>query len=158
MKSLLETNAPRATLLIRLIVGPVFLAEGIQKFLYAEDLGVGRFERIGFSNPEFWANLVGVVEIVGGLMILLGVLTRPAALVLAFNMLVAMITTKIPILLGRDLGPFQVRNLDRYGFWSMAHESRTDWAMFLGSVFLLVVGAGAWSLDAWLTRRRSDAL
>ena len=61
-------------------------------------------------------------------------------------------TTKIPILFGRDLGPFAVRDLDRYGFWSMAHESRTDFAMLLGSVFLLIVGAGPWSVDARLRR------
>jgi uncharacterized membrane protein YphA (DoxX/SURF4 family) len=58
------------------------------------------------------------------------------------------VTTKIPILVGHDIGPFRVRSLDTYGFWSMAHEARTDWSMLLGSVFLLIVGAGPWSLDA----------
>jgi uncharacterized membrane protein YphA (DoxX/SURF4 family) len=154
IRELLATDAPRAAILVRLMVGAVFLSEGIQKFLYPEDLGPGRFARIGFSNPEFWAAFVGGVEIVGGALILVGLLTRVAGVVLAFNMLVAVLTTKIPILIGRDVGPFQVRNLDQYGFWSMAHETRTDWSMLLGCVFLLIVGAGAWSLDAWLTRRR----
>ncbi|HEY8483980.1 MAG TPA: DoxX family protein [Longimicrobiales bacterium] len=150
---LLATGAPRATVLIRLMVGAVFLSEGIQKFLFPAELGPGRFARIGFPEPAFWATFVGVVEIVAGAMILLGLLTRLAAIALAIDMVVAIITTKLPILLGRDLGPFRVRELDTYGFWSMAHETRTDFAMLLGSLFLLIVGAGAWSLDAVLQRK-----
>lgn len=69
---LLRTNAPRATILIRLIVGAVFLSEGIQKFVYPDDLGPGRFARIGFSNPDLLANMVGAVEITAGVLILLG--------------------------------------------------------------------------------------
>src|SRR5438034_1456568 len=48
-------------------------------------------------------------------------------------MLVAICTTKIPIFLNK-------------GFWAMAHEARTDWSMLLGSIFLLIVGAGPWSV------------
>jgi uncharacterized membrane protein YphA (DoxX/SURF4 family) len=135
------------------MVGAVFLSEGIQKFLFPEARGAGRFERIGFSNPEFWASFVGVVEIVAGALVLVGLLTRLAAVLLAVNMLIAIVTTMIPILLGRDLGRFQVRDLDMYGFWSMAHEARTDWAMLLSSLFLLIVGAGPWSLDHVWERR-----
>ena len=148
---ILSTNAPAATVLIRLLVGAVFVSEGIQKFLYPEALGPGRFEAIGFVAPELWATLVGSVEIIAGALVLVGFLTRPAALALATIMVVAIVTTKIPILLGRDLGPFSVRSLDTYGFWSMAHEARTDWAMLLGSLFLVVVGAGARSVDARIT-------
>jgi uncharacterized membrane protein YphA (DoxX/SURF4 family) len=148
---ILSTNAPAATVLIRLLVGAVFVSEGIQKFLYPEALGPGRFEAIGFAAPELWATLVGSVEIIAGALVLVGFLTRPAALALATIMVVAIVTTKIPILLGRDLGPFSVRSLDTYGFWSMAHEARTDWAMLLGSLFLVVVGAGARSVDARIT-------
>lgn len=149
----LATRASRATILIRLMVGAVFLSEGIQKFLFPDDLGPGRFERIGFPDPAFWASFVGVFEVFAGGLVLLGLLTRLAALALAVDMLVAIITTKIPILLGYDLGPFALRDLDRYGFWSMAHEARTDYAMLLGSLFLLIVGAGSWSVDALLQRR-----
>lgn len=151
---ILATRAPDATLLIRLMVGAVFLSEGIQKFLYPDELGSGRFTKIGIPFSEFAGPFVGVVETVCGALLLLGLFTRPAALLLAINMLVAIITTKIPILLGHDLGPFQVRDLDMYGFWSMAHEIRTDYAMLLGSLFLLIVGAGAWSADARLSRDR----
>jgi len=70
------------------------------------------------------ATLVGVTEIVAGLMVTLGVLTRAAALPLVVVMLVAIVTTKLPILVGHDIGPFRVRSLDTYGFWSMAHEAR----------------------------------
>jgi putative oxidoreductase len=132
---LVATNAPAAVILIRLIVGGVFLSEGIQKFLMPEAQGVGRFIKIGIPNPEVMAPFVGVCEIVCGVLIILGLLTRFAAVTMTINMLVAIWTTKIPIFL-------------QSGFWSMAHEARTDYAMLLGSIFLLVVGAGLWSLDA----------
>jgi putative oxidoreductase len=151
---LFESTAPAATLLIRAMVGGVFLSEGIQKFLYPADVGAGRFERIGIASPELMGPLVGSVEIVCGLLVLLGLATRLAVVPLLGIMLVAIVTTKIPVLLGQDLGPFQVRSLGRYGFWSMAHESRTDFSMVMGSLFLLLVGAGPWSVDARLAGRR----
>jgi len=135
MKRLFETWAPAATILIRLLVGAVFLSEGIQKFLFPGELGVGRFVKIGIPAPEIMAPFVGVVEIVGGMLLLVGILTRLAAFPLIVDMLVAIATTKIPILLQK-------------GGWAMAHEARTDWSMLLGSLFLLLVGAGPWSLDA----------
>src|SRR5262249_40794641 len=138
-RRLLATNAPAAVVLVRLIVGGVFLSEGIQKFLFPDALGVGRFAKIGIPAPEVMAPFVGVCEVVCGVLFLLGLLTRFAAVTMIIEMLVAISTTKVPIL----------RN---EGFWKMAHEARTDWAMLLGSLFLLLVGAGAWSLDAKLTR------
>jgi putative oxidoreductase len=124
----------KAIILIRVLVAFVFLSEGIQKFLFSDSLGVGRFIKIGIPLPEMAAPFVGVVEIVCGGCILLGLFTRLAAVPLIFNMLVAISTTKIPILLEK-------------GFWAMAHEARTDWSMILGLLFLLVVGSGRWSLD-----------
>lgn len=143
--------APAATILIRAMVGSVFLAEGIQKLLYAADVGAGRFARIGVPNPEVVGPFVGAVEIVCGTLVLLGLFTRWAVLPLLGIMAVAFLTTKLPILFGQDLGPFQVRQLDYYGFWGFAHESRTDFAMVMGSLFLWWVGPGPLSLDA---RRR----
>lgn len=155
---LLDTDAPRATILVRLMVGLVFLSEGFLKFVDPASVGAGRFARIGIPAPDLTASLVGSVEMICGALVLVGLLTRLAAIPLIAVMLGAIVTTKIPIFLGRDLGPFVVRDLDRYGLLSMAHESRTDWSMLLGAIFLAIVGAGAWSLDAWFARRgRSGA-
>ncbi|HMQ05180.1 MAG TPA: DoxX family protein [Pyrinomonadaceae bacterium] len=151
---LLITTAPAATILVRFIVGPVFLSEGIQKFLYPDENGVGRFIKIGIPSPEMTAPFVGVVEIVCGMLLILGLLTRLAAIPLIINMLVAIVSTKIPILLGYEFLGFSLRKVSYYGFWGMAHEMRTDWAMLFGSIFLLIVGAGPLSLDAILAQRR----
>jgi len=136
------------------MVGPVFLFEGLQKFLYPAIRGAGRFEQMGFPAPEFFGYFVGSLELACGLLILLGLLTRLAAIPTAIIMTVAIVTTKVPVLLGHGFGPFGVRDAPVYGFLSMVHEMRTDWAMLLGSVILILGGAGAWSLDAW--RARAD--
>lgn len=140
---LLSTEAPAAVILIRLLVGAVFLSEGIQKFLFPESVGAGRFARIGIPSPEFTAPFVGTFEIACGALILLGLLTRLAVVPTIVIMLVAISTTKVPILLDQ-------------GFWKMAHDARTDWSMLLGSLFLLLAGAGPWSLDAFLARGGGD--
>ncbi|MGM0546699.1 MAG: DoxX family protein [Bacteroidota bacterium] len=147
LKQLTQTEDDKTTLLIRIMVGSVFLAEGIQKFLYVSQRGVGRFESMGFPAPEFFANFVGVFEILAGLLILVGLFTRIGALTTFTIMTVAIIITKIPIAFGVSFGPFELRELNDYGFWSMAHEMRTDWAMWLGSLFLMIKGGGKWSLD-----------
>lgn len=151
-RQLLATHAPPATLLVRLMVGGVFLSEGLQKFLFAAELGAGRFARIGIPAPDVMGPFVGGLEIVAGSLILLGLLTRPAALLLGLNISVAILTTKIPILLGQGFWLFALPKLARYGFWSMAHEARTDLCMALGCFFLLIVGAGPASADHALTR------
>lgn len=153
LRRILETNASGSVILIRLMVGGVFLAEGVQKFLYPDEVGAGRFARIGIPGAELMGPFVGVVEIVCGLLILLGLLTRVAASLLIIDMLVAILSTKIPILLGHGFWGFSLRNLPYYGFWGFAHEARTDFAMLLGSLFLLLVGSGARSLDARLAQR-----
>ena len=139
---LTQTHAPGAALLIRLLVGAVFLSEGIQKFLFPAEIGAGRFEKIGLPWPEILGPLVGAFEIVCGTLVLLGLFTRLAVIPLLAIMGVALYTTKIPILL-------------KSGFWKMAHEARTDFSMLMGALFLLIVGAGAWSLDSWLQQRAS---
>lgn len=127
-----QTNSSPTTILIRLMTGAVFLSEGLQKFIYPAVRGVGRFEAMGFANPEYWATFVGVWEIICGVLLLLGFITRFAALAMMINMTVAIIVTKVPIGLGESFGPFVLRELKFYGFWSMAHEIRTDFAMWLG--------------------------
>jgi uncharacterized membrane protein YphA (DoxX/SURF4 family) len=129
-------DAPASVVLIRVLVGLVFLSEGIQKFLFPEALGVGRFVKIGIPAPGFFAPFVGVVEIACGLLLVIGLMTRLATVPLLIDILVAIATTKIPM-------------LAQNGFWATAHEARTDYSMLLGLIFLLIVGGGPWSLDGW---------
>lgn len=151
---LMRSDAPRATVLIRLMVGGVFLSEGIQKFLEPASLGAGRFAKIGIPWPDVGGPFVGVVEIVAGALLVAGLATRFAAVPLIIDMGVAIVSTKLPILLGHGFWGFNLRELSSYGFWSMAHEARTDFAMLLGSIFLLIVGAGPWSLDDEIERSK----
>ena len=141
MAKLIATRAPAATVLVRLMVGAVFSSEGVQKLLFPAALGVGRFARIGIPWPGASAPFVAVVEIGCGVLVGCGLATRLAALPLVIDILVAIASTKIPMLLGK-------------GFWSMAHEARTDLCMLLGALFLLIEGGGPWSLDARLVRPR----
>jgi len=138
---LVRSDASGAVILVRLMVGAVFVSEGIQKFLFPDQLGAGRFLKIGLLMPELFGPFVGTFEIACGSLVLLGLLTRLAVIPLLIIMAVALSTTKWPMLRAE-------------GFWHMAHETRTDWSMSLGSLFLLIVGAGPWSLDARLASRR----
>lgn len=142
---LFSSSAPSSVLLVRLLVGAVFFSEGVQKFLFPEALGVGRFTKIGIPAPGLMAPFVGVVEIVFGLLLVLGLLTRIAAIPLLIDILVAIATTKIPMWM-------------KDGFWKTAHEARTDYAMLLGLVFLLLVGGGPLSVDSRLTRSAAAGL
>lgn len=128
-------RAEKALILVRLSAGSIFLSEGIQKFLFPEALGVGRFLKIGIPAAEWLAPFVGGVEITCGILLLLGLFTRLAAIPLLIVISTALATTKVPMLL-------------KDGFWKAAHESRTDWSMLLSLGFLIVAGAGPWSVDA----------
>jgi uncharacterized membrane protein YphA (DoxX/SURF4 family) len=142
MRALLTTHAAAAVIIIRLMVGAVFVSEGIQKFMFPAEVGAGRFEKIGFPSPTVVAAFVGCFEIGCGALVLMGLLTRIAVVPLIIIILTAIATTKVPILMEQ-------------GFWKMAHEARTDWSMLLGSVFLLIVGGGHWSIDALWTLDRN---
>jgi putative oxidoreductase len=134
MKSILETDNQKTTILIRLMVGAVFLSEGIQKFLFAEKLGSGRFEKLGLPSPEFLGPFVGSFEILCGTLVLLGLLQDW----LPYHLL----------LLCLQQWQLQKHKLfANEGFWAMMHGSRTDWSMLLGSIFLLIRGGGRWSVD-----------
>ena len=132
---ILNTVNDNRTILPRLIVGLVFLSEGIQKYLFPELVGTGRFEKIGFADPDFWAYFVGTFEIICGTLVLIGLLTKLATVPLLIIMMTAFVTTKWPILINK-------------GFWTMAHEYRTDFAMTLLLIYLLIYGAGKWSVDS----------
>jgi uncharacterized membrane protein YphA (DoxX/SURF4 family) len=130
-----STVSDKRSVLPRLIVGLIFLSEGIQKYLFPDLVGVSRFDKIGFAAPEFWAYFVATFEIICGFFVLIGLVVRLASIPLFIIMITALITTKIPILIEK-------------GFWSMAHAARTDSAMTLLLVFLFIYGAGKWSVDA----------
>jgi len=138
----------------RLLVGWVFLVEGVLKFLLPEELGVGRFASIGIPAPYVMAPFVGAVEIVCGTLLLVGLFTRLATLALLIDISVAILSTKVPIWLGHGYWRFALPKLKHYGLLSMLHEARTDFSMLLGLIFLLLVGAGTWSLDAKVRGRR----
>lgn len=158
LHKILKTDHSKTTIILRLMVGAIFLSEGIQKFLYPAMRGPGRFEGMGFPNPEFWGNFVGVFEILCGILLLAGFITRGAALALLINMTVAIVVTKVPVAFGESFGPFYLRELKTYGFWSMAHEMRTDFAMWLGSLFLIIKGGGLCSVDRFLMRFDKKAI
>ena len=144
MNKILSTNAPSSIVLVRFLIAVVFVGEGIQKFLFPQALGTGRFIKIGIPAPEIFAPFVGVVEIAGGLLVLFGLFTRFAALALTINISVAIITTKIPMLFIDGISP-------------MLHESRVDFCMFFGCIFLLIAGAGLLSIDYKLSKKKSTS-
>ena len=150
-KRALATRAPAAVILIRILVGWVFLCEGIGKFLYPAEQAAGRFEKIpAIPVPHVMGPFVGGVEGIVGSLSLLGLCTRLAAIPLLINIVWAILTTKIPLLMGHSYGMSKIAH---YNLWGMLHEARTDFSMWLGLVYLLIVGGGAWSLDAVLMRQ-----
>lgn len=139
LQKVIRSDNSNTTIIIRLMVGLVFLTEGVQKLIFPAIRGAGRFEKIGLPSPDFLASFVGVFEAVCGAMILIGLLTRLAGIPTLIIMLVAIATTKIDFLIND-------------GFWVMMHNSRTDWAMLLGSLFLVIKGGGSWSIDKKLEK------
>jgi putative oxidoreductase len=140
-----DRRVARAALLVRVMVGWVFFSEGIQKFLYPAALGVGRFSKIGIPLPGTMAPFVGLVEIVCGALLLVGLGTGLAVWPLLIDIVVAIATTKVPM-------------LGKQGFWAAIHEGRTDLCMVLGLLAVWQLGAGAYSLDALVRRRGLDGV
>ncbi len=146
-------DGPTATLLLRLMAGGVFVWEGILKFVYPNQ-GVGRFAKLGFPVAHLTASLVGGWEIVGGVLLMLGLLTRGAGILFAIEMVVAMLSTKIGLYLGTSPLPLPPV-APQVGFWAVLHESRSEYAQLLTSLYLVIAGPGVLSLDARLRRARA---
>ena len=146
-------DGPRAILMIRLMAGAVFFWEGVMKFVFPNQ-GVGRFTKLGFPAPHFTATADGWFEIIGGLLLLTGLLTRLVAIPFVIEMIVAMASTKIPMYFGTSPLPLPPVP-PQIGFWAVLHEIRSEYAQLLTCAFMLVVGPGRWSLDALLARRRA---
>lgn len=121
-------------LIPRIIVGLIFLSEGIQKLILPELVGAGRFAKIGFTNPGFWASFTACFEITCGILVFFGFLTRIASIPLLIIMATAFVTTKYPLLVEK-------------GFWIFAHEYRTDFAMTILLLLLIQYGGGKYSFD-----------
>ena len=138
-------KTPASVFLIRLMAGGVFFWEGIIKFVFVNQ-GVGRFTKLGIPFPEFSAHFVGGLEIVGGLMLILGFLTRLICVPFIFEMIVAILSTKISLYLGTFPLPLPPVP-PQIGGWAVLHEIRSEYAQILCSIFLLIVGPGTWSLD-----------
>ncbi len=134
----------RAVFFIRLSVGLIFLTQGVLKYI-DPNMGVNRFTKIGFPYPAFTAHFVGAFEITCGTLVLLGLLTRIAAIPLLIVICTAIATTKVPEL-GRP----------NQGFWFMVSDARADFAMLMSLLFLVRTGAGRWSVDAFLDQGGTD--
>ena len=146
------SDGPASILLLRLMAGGVFFWEGILKFVYVNQ-GVGRFTKLGMPFPAETAHFVACLEIVGGLLLLSGLMTRAIAIPFIIEMIVAMLSTKISLYLGTSPLPLPP-SPPRVGMWAVLHEIRSEYAQLLTTGFLLINGPGTWSLDAWLTCRR----
>jgi putative oxidoreductase len=161
MKSILAwltnppTDGPQSTMLLRLMAGGVFLWEGILKFVY-QNQGIGRFTKLGIPWPHFTANSVACLEIVGGLLLLSGLLTRLIAIPFIIEMIVAILSTKISLYLGTSPLPLPPAP-PKVGMWAVLHEGRSDYAQLLTTAFLMVNGPGRWSLDALLRKKRMES-
>jgi putative oxidoreductase len=157
MKSILNwltnppSDGPTSILILRLMAGGVFLWEGILKFVYVNQ-GVGRFIKLGLPFPEMTAHFVGCLEIGGGLLLIFGLFTRFIALVFIFEMIVAVLTTKISLFLGTFPLPLPP-SPPQVGMWAVLHEVRSEYAQLLTCLFLVFNGAGKRSLDASLKEK-----
>src|SRR5205814_9889346 len=147
-------DGPAAIILLRLMAGSVFLWEGVMKFVFPNQ-GVGRFTKLGFPAPHFMATADAWLEIIGGALLILGLLTRPIALLFIIEMLVAMAATKIPMYLGTSPLPLPPVP-PQVGFWAVLHEIRSEYAQLVSCAFLLLAGPGRWSIDALLAKRGTD--
>lgn len=141
-------DAPAATVLLRLMAGGVFLWEGILKFVYTNQ-GVGRFTKLGLPAPEITSTFVGTLEIVGGILLIAGFLTRLIAVPFIIEMIVAVLSTKISLFLGTSPLPLPPAP-PTIGIWAVLHEIRSDYAQIMIVIFLLIAGPGRWSVDALL--------
>jgi putative oxidoreductase len=143
-------DGPRATIVLRIMAGTVFFWEGVMKFVFANQ-GVGRFTKLGFPAPHFTATADAWLEIIGGLLLITGFLTRAIAIPFIIEMIVAMASTKIPMYLGTSPLPLPPVP-PQVGFWAVLHEIRSEYAQLACCIFLLLAGPGPWSLDALLAK------
>jgi putative oxidoreductase len=134
IKQLLSTGNDSKIIIVRLIVGLIFISEGIQKCVIVTAFGPAFFKDIGFSHPLFWTYFIGTFEISCGVLVLLGLLIRLASIPLFVIMVTAFITTKLPLLSFK-------------GVWTFLHEYSIDFSLTLLLILLFIYGSGKWSFD-----------
>jgi uncharacterized membrane protein YphA (DoxX/SURF4 family) len=140
---ILSTGDDYKIIFIRLIVGLIFISEGIQKYLFLQIFGPGLFQEIGFSHAYFWAYFTGACEIIFGFLIVIGLLTRLASIPLLIIMITAFMTTKLPLLLHK-------------GLWTFLHENNTEYALTVLLILLIIAGGGKWSVDLKILQRETN--
>ena len=145
-------SAPRSTVLIRVMAGAVFFWEGILKFVYTNQ-GVGRFTKLGIPFPGPTAHFVAILEIVGGVLLIAGFLTRVIAVPFVIEMIVAILSTKISLFLGTSPLPLPPAP-PQVGAWAVLHEIRSEYAQVMSVLFLMIAGPGPGSVDGILARAR----
>jgi uncharacterized membrane protein YphA (DoxX/SURF4 family) len=136
LEAVVRQNLPM--ILIRVIVGLAFLFDGVLKFARPGELGAERLAALGLPLPYQLAQAAGGIEIAGGAAILLNLYAGDAALVLLAITVSALIGTKIPILLGRPLGPFAPAKLDNYGWLSFFDAARADLCLAFSLLAILI--------------------
>jgi uncharacterized membrane protein YphA (DoxX/SURF4 family) len=136
----METEERRGVsmILIRVMVGLVFLLEGSLKFIRPEELGAERFAALGLPYPHYLGLLLGGIEIGGGAAILLNFYAGDAALALLMVIVTALFVNKFPILLGRPLGPFPLEKLKEYGWLSFLHAARLEFCLIFSLLAILI--------------------
>lgn len=138
-----DTASSLNSLFLRVPAGIIFAAHGAQKLFgwfggYGLEGTGGWMESIGLSPGYLMALAAGSAEFFGGLLLLLGLLTRPVAAVLAFTMLIAIVSVHLPH------GLFISNNGYEFGL-----------ALLAISVAVLAGGAGRFSVDHWLSKKLS---
>ena len=141
IKNIFSTNGGWGALALRVPIGVIFAAHGAQKLFgwfggYGLQGTAGWLESIGLAPGTLMALLAGGAEFFGGLALILGVLTRPAALALAFTMLVAIFKVHFVN------GLFMANNGYEFGL-----------SLLAASVALLLSGAGRVSVDEIISKR-----
>ena len=125
-----------ALTLARVITGVIFMAHGAQKvFVYGFDGVAGSFAQMGIPMANVMGPFVALLELLGGLALIIGLLTRLASLGLAFNMLVAMLVVHLPA-----------------GFF-LPNGYEFVLALLGSTAALTLTGGGAYSVDALIERR-----
>lgn len=130
--STLNRFRPAVPLILRVVLGSLFVWHGIDKF----DVGIstikGMYEMWGVIAPGFTAPLTAVIEIVGGIALILGIGTRIAAMMFSILMISAIFYVK------RDLGIISSQQMP---------GAELDLAILAGLVAVMITGPGRFSID-----------